>query len=1105
MKVAVLLMVILLQARLGISQGQTISLSEKNATLEDLFEKIQTQTNYNFLVDAKTLATAKPVDINVKDATLEQVLQICFKDQPLKYTISGNAVVVKPLDKVESKIPEKTTGLHYVEGRVVDKSGGAIPGTNVVIRGTSEGTVTDAEGKYSIQVNESDLLSFSFIGFKRFETEVGERTIIDVTLEEEISALKEVTINGGYYETTDELKTGSIVKVSAKDIEKQPVTSPLMALQGRVPGLEVTPSSGAPGMAPVIRIRGTNSLRQLKPGNGTTDLEGDGNYPLYVIDGVPISSIPINTQTASLSSGGYDPLSTISPSNIESIEVLKDGDATAIYGSRGANGVILITTKRGAKSEERTNVDVTAYTGVGQVSRQMKLLNTQQYLTMRREGLFNSGLIAGQSGASDAYDLYLWDTTRYTNWQKELLGGSAHIADVQAGVSSGSKNTSFRFNGGYHKESLVFPGEFGYSRLSGQLSVNHTSSNQKFRISLSSTYGLDNNHLFSDDLTYYALTLPPNAPRLRNADGSINWEFHDIAGQKNRPTLINPLANLLQTQDAQTRNSISNINLSYEILPGLVAMTNAGYTDISSNETRKTPLSSQVPGTGVTTGFANFNDVKRTSWIVEPKISYTKQLSRHKLDFLLGGTWQESTNAWRITTGTGYVSDALLGSLTGASKVTTSRDDLNEYRFMSLYTRLGYNWSDKYLLNITGRRDGSSRFGPGNRFGNFGAVGGAWIFSKENLVQRVLPFMNLGKLRASYGITGSDNIGDYNYYNLYRIAENKYGTLTGMTPNAPYNPDYAWEVTKKLEAAIELSFLQNKIGVEIDWYRNRSSNQLVDYPLSDVTGFLSVPTNFQATVENSGWEAIFRSEILSSNDWRWNISFNVSLPSNRLVAFDGIENSPYATKYRVGEPLSISWLYTLKGVNKETGVYEFVDQNGDGLLNGSDRTLQNLAGRIYYGGVTNVIHYRNFEISFLFQFSHRQGARYLAPGTPGTLSNQSVDVLDRWQQTGDETSVQKFSTAIDANGMIPDAVLNYSLLRTSNYSSVDASFIRLKTLSVNWRFPNAWLMKTPLQEARIFLQGQNLVTFTGYQGLDPETGSGLPPLRMITAGVQLKF
>jgi hypothetical protein len=487
------------------------------------------------------------------------------------------------------------------------------------------------------------------------------------------------------------------------------------------------------------------------------------------------------------------------------------------------------------------------------------------------------------------------------------------------------------------------------------------------------------------------------------------------------------------------------------------------------------------------------------TWILEPKISYSNSYNHHSISAIVGSTWQQSITSTNFTAGSQYSSDALLGSIKGAGLTKTYNDDVTDYRYTSIYARLGYNWRQRYLINLTGRRDGSSRFGPGNRFGSFGAIGVAWIFSNEKILEQAKHFLNFGKIRASYGITGSDQIGDYRYYKLYDINEYKYDDgSVGYVPLSLQNSDYRWELTKKMEASIEVAFFENRLGLEVSWYLNRSSNQLIDFTLPAITGFASVLQNFPATIQNNGLETIVKGDVLNSDTWRWNVAFNISLPKNKLVRFDGIEKSPYATIYKVGAPLSVRNLYTYNGVNQETGSYEFVDENNDGQISILDRKVQNPNDRGFYGGLTNSIQYKSIEISFLLQFSKQQIPRYFPTSAPGRQNNQPVGVLNRWRELGDQTNIQKYSNT-------SDNYWNYINLIESNFNIVDANFVRLKTVSIAFRLPEKILKNIKLEDGRIFVQGQNIFTITRYSGLDPETGNGLPPLRMITAGLQFKL
>ncbi|MBT1688303.1 SusC/RagA family TonB-linked outer membrane protein [Dawidia soli] len=1084
------------------AHGQTaehtfVNIDEQHISLKDLFTKIEEQTNFLFVYAPEVIDEYQDVSITGGRRTVADVLNTLFIGKSIVYSESGLNIIIKRHGDAVSVMAESGKSNAYfrdlvrINGKVVDIKGDPLPGVNVIVKGTTIGTTTGADGYYSIDVPfGSNVIVFSFIGFKSQELNINTQTEFNITLYEDVMSLAEVEVRStGYWTDTKAKSTGSIVKVTSKEIERQPVTNPLMALQGRVAGLEITPQGGMPGVAPTIRIRGTNSLR-----SGTN--ETNGNYPLYVIDGVPVNSAPISSYTNSYTSTGFDPISTINPANIASIEILKDGDATAIYGSRGANGVVIITTKN-PKPNDKANIDLSAYSGIGAISRRIQLLGTHEYLSMRREALTNDRLIADQYD----YDLKYWDTTRHTNWQKVLLGGTANVTDAQASISAGATNTSFRFGGGYHKETLIFPGNFGYHRVTGNVSLNHVSDNDKFKASMTANYGIDNSNLFNDTggIVNAALTLPPFAPRLYNDDGTLNWEVHDLGGTS-RSTWINPMSFTLNRQKVVTNNLVTNATLAYEIIPQLHVSGNVGYTNLNSDEFTMYPKSAASPETAVTSGTVTFNTNKRSSWIIEPKINFTKTIKEHEINVLAGATWQSSTSDYNIVAGSQYTSDALLGSLKGAGLIESSRDEVTDYRYMSIYSRIGYVLSGKYLLNLTGRRDGSSRFGPGNRFGNFGALGIGWIFSDEEFMKNSIPFINFGKIRTSFGVTGSDQIGDYAYYSLYEVYPQSYQGVRGLQPSSLLNRNFKWEVTEKLEAAIELGLFDDRLGLEVNWYRNRSSNQLVNYPLSVITGFPSVLTNFNATIDNSGWEVSVRADLMQFEDWSWRASANISLPNNKLVKFDGIENSPYAEIYKVGAPLYVKSVYHFIGINPDSGLYDFEDTNNDGLINETDKSPVNLQPRMkYFGGISNTIRYKEFELSFLLQFSHQNLARLLSdmPGRAGV--NQPSYVLQRWQQSGDQTDVQRYST-INASENSYKRFLDFV---QSDHNVTAASFIRLKTLSLGYELPGQLIKAVHLIAAKVFVQGQNLFAITPYDGLDPETGNTLPPLRMLTIGLQI--
>ncbi|MBA82976.1 SusC/RagA family TonB-linked outer membrane protein, partial [Leeuwenhoekiella sp.] len=837
-----------------------------------------------------------------------------------------------------------STPQQQVTGRVTDTNNNPIPGVSISLTNSNTGTQTDMDGTFELVASPQDTLRVSYIGFKTLLLAVGNQTRFTIQLQQDITNLGEVTINAGYYNTTRREQTGSIARVTAEEIERQPVTNPLAALQGRMAGVSIVQRSGVPGNAPSIQIRGQNSLRNT--------LSNSGNLPLYIIDGVPLDSAPLNSFSGLTSLGGIDPLNTLNPANIESIEVLKDADATAIYGSRGANGVILITTKKGTGGKQNTRFNAQVYTGAGVVPRKLVLINTADYISLRQEAFANDGATPTESNAPD---LLLWDTDRYTDWQESLFGGTAETTGVNLGVSGGSERTYYNLGVGYQRETSVFPGDFKYTKLTANLSLNHRSSDERFKLQLSTSFGSDNNRQFDgSSFVSTALSLAPNAPALYTENGELNWEDS---------SWTNPFATLYRESEARVQQLISNLSLSYAITPQLEARLNTGYTLLKSEEEVKQPLQFYNPALW---SFVNSRSVdlnaQRQSWIAEPQLNYRNTWGKFNLDALIGGTFQHRQGSTFSITGIGYSNDQLLGNLATAQQVVVTDNTSQEYAYAAAFGRIGFNYARKYYLNLTGRRDGSSRFGPSRRFASFGAVGGAWILSEENWMQGLKPFLSFTKLRGSYGSTGSDQIGDYGYLDTYSATPGG----GGLYPTQLTNPIYSWERNRKLELALELGFLNDHLRLNTSWYRNRSSNQLVGYNLPAITGFSSVQANLDATVENTGWEFEVATH-LNRGRFNWQASLNMSIPQNRLIAFPGIDESSYANIYKVGKSLNIQFLYDYTGVDPETGLYTFEDVNEDGVYNFDDRVLIKDLTRSLFGGFRNQFTYGRLNLDFLWE------------------------------------------------------------------------------------------------------------------------------------------
>ncbi|MDN3594393.1 SusC/RagA family TonB-linked outer membrane protein [Zunongwangia endophytica] len=957
-----------------------------------------------------------------------------------------------------------------ITGIVRDQKGVPIPGVNVIVAGSSIGTMTNLDGEYTITTSVGDTLLYSYIGFKAFKVQVTETFSGDITLQASIDALEEVVINAGYYNTTKRERTGNIVKVSAAEIENQPLVNPLQALQGRMAGVEITPTVGIPGASSTIQIRGTNSLRE------------EGNRPLYIVDGIPINSAPIDgVSLIGQYGGGADPLNTIGLYNIKSIEVLKDADATAIYGSRGANGVILITTKK--ETTAKSQLEAHFYTGASSLPNRMEMLNTQEYLKVRKAAFENDGV---EPTNSNAYDLLVWDQNKYTDWQEYFLGGTAPVTNASLQYSGGSSQTGFRLGGSYFNQGTIYPTDFKYEKVTGNLNLNHRSNDDKLQLNLAVNYGIDRNDLVgATSLLSFPFSIPPNAPSVLNRDGSLNWDDWLAVGQNN------PLSGYFNNTTSRVNNFIANLSISYRLQEGLNFKTSMGYTNLQSREIQKMPSYSYNPNYNRAHQSTHTN-VNRTSWILEPQLLYEKNLLGGTVNAILGTTFQKNTGTSEQLTGVGYVSDVLIGNLAAAESVTGNSYLDTEYKYNAVFGRLGFKWQDKYYLNLTGRRDGSSRFGPGKRFANFGAVGAAWIFSEEKFIKDEISWWSFGKFRGSYGTTGNDQIGDYGYLDAYEVTTGP----SGLYPTQLFNPNYSWETNKKLELAIELGFLKDRINLAVNWYRNRSSNQLVGLSLPAMTGFNSVQANLPASVENKGWEIELNTRNIQSKGFNWQTSFNISFPKNKLIAFPDLENSSYQNTYQIGKPLNIRWLYEYDGIDPETGYYAIADINGDGRYDYNDRIESKALVREYYGGINNSITYKNFSLDFLWQFVKQEGTLLFMDA--GRIGNQRQEALETLNA---DSPYQMASQSIFG-------LIAYANVQNSPFFYTDASFLRLKTLSLNYEIPKSILEFLAVQQANLFIHGQNLITITPYKGLDPEspqTGNSYGGLRTLTAGIQLNF
>lgn len=1076
----------ILQVRAS-TMAQNVTLKEKNAPLKKVFLDIGKQTGLDFLASSKILSISKPVTLDVKDERLLNVLNKIFADQPLTYTIQEKIIIVteKQDELKQANLVQKQ--VFDITGFVKDGKGLPIVGATIRVKGKNIATNSNTEGFFQLKsLSEEDLLIISFIGYQTREIAVqhSKQEPLVIILEVISSPLNEIQIIA-YGQTTKRLLTGSVSSVKSADIEKQPISNPLGALEGREPGLLITQNSGVSGSSYKVQLNGQASLLQ-------------GSEPFFVIDGVPfapgnssISQVPSAAGFSSTPANGISPFSLINPNDIESIEILKDADATAIYGSRGANGVILITTKKGKQG--RTIVSGNIYTGVSHVTRIMNFLNTQQYVEMRKEALKNDGLTPD---ATNAPDLTLWDTTRYTNFKKLLTGNTAHTTDAQLSVSGGDQTTQFFIGGGYHRETTVYPTDNADQKGSFHFNINHNSANKKFSINLSASYLADKNDLPGTDLSSYINTAPNL--KLYDQTGKLAWGDGGVPYINSGILNANPLAFKYQTYEGNFQNLNSSLQSTYKFSNDLIFKVNLGYNMVNSDEVATFPSTSLDPNLGQLP-FSYFGNAVQKSWIIEPQLNYNKRFNGSRIEVLLGGTWQDKTSSGINVTASNYNSDLLLKSIAAAGSSQTLNTD-GEYKYQGIYGRINYVYADQYVLNISGRRDGSSRFGPDRRFSNFGAVGAAWLFGEHPFLAENLTGLSFGKLRASYGITGNDQIGDYRYLDTWSPGTTTYQSVSVLNPTSLFNPNFSWEKNEKLTVGLDLGFWKDRLLFTVEYYRNHSNSQLVNYTLPSQTGFTSVLENLDAEILNSGWQFQVTSTNFHTTDFNWSTTVNLTVPKNKLISFPGLANSTYVNIYTIGQPLSATPLYHYTGVDPSSGVYQFLDIDNNGIYNATDRIIHKSTDPQFYGGIQNNLRFKNWELSLFLEFRKQDGKNYLnnliVPGT--AFFNQPDIVLNRWQNPGNQSSVEKFT---ETSGPAYNAINNY--LKSSDGIISDASYVRLKNVAISYQIKANWVKKAHFSSFRLYLQGQNLLTFTKYLGADPENQSALlPPLQTFTAGLQ---
>ncbi|WP_461533995.1 SusC/RagA family TonB-linked outer membrane protein [Sinomicrobium sp.] len=1100
-----------------LSQKREVTITDnRDYSVDEVFDLINQQTEYSFIYRSDLFEGFPKIFLHKGSINAGKLLGKVIEKKEFNVVLTeNNTIIIR--DKSHYNREQKG-----VNGTVNDEDGLPIPGVTVRIKGTSSGTFTDMDGNYSIAVpNRENVLVFTAIGFESQEITVGDASVVNVTLVTKVDVLDGVTINAGYYSTSERMRTGNISKVTSEELNLSPVVNPIAALAGKVPGMIITQNNGNPGSGFNIEIRGRTQIDNLYSAS---------DQPLIIVDNVPIASggdflnndIYMTSAISGVGITGLSPLYNINMDNIESIEVLKDADATAIYGSQGASGVVLITTKKAKAGSLKFDANISSGVSVAPLP---NMLNTRQYVEMRKEALKNDGMdlyeLANSSSAVDrnlVYDLVQYDTLRDNNLVKQLIGGTAYTHNVQLSLSGGSELTQFRLGGNYNRETSVVPGDFPNSRMSGFANISARSRDNKLSGTFSASYTDTKNTSPASDLSA-SIFLPPNY-KLYEENGDLAWNEGGYDSD-------NPLAYLHRKYEANTKTLNTNVFISYTPFKNLVLKSSIGYNLITTEEIKTWPSTSVNPldRTGAD-GQYNMGHSEFKSWIWEPQIEYTLKLGKGVLSALAGGSLQSREKNRYFLAIKGYENDRLIGSLNSVTSEMFSHatSSFSQYRYGAFFGRINYTHDNKYIINLSGRRDGSSRFGPDFRFSNFGAIGAAWIVSDEDFMQN-LTAVSFAKLKASYGVTGNDNIGDYKYQDVYAnsnafsfTAPGSYNGEVALRPESLFNPTLHWEKFIKMEVSADVNFFMDRLRLSATWYRNNSSDPLVSYPLPFITGYNSVVANLKGVlIQNRGWELMLSSTNIDNGNFRWTSNFNITIPKNELKKFPALETSSYNNSFILGKSLNTVISGHVVGVNPETGLYQIEDYNGNGTYEPSYDEGEGDARPLldtdpdFYGGFRNSFSYKGLSLDVFFQFVKKKGnswwfsASNITNPAGSAGNNYPTEILNRWQNPGDIAPYQKFTTTASFLDMYSLTGHAPTYLSSMNYT--DASFIRLKNVALSYQFTKKVLDRLGLSSLSIYAQAHNLLTITPYKVGDPETTSlrSLPPLKTVVMGIQLSL
>ncbi len=1066
------------------AQDKEIKLRFTDTPLKEVLTAIEKQSSYTFVYNSKIIDVSRHVTIDIVESNIKIVLGKLLKDTDIAYSILDNQIVLSAKSMEDQKPPVKVSGV------VTDENMVPLMGVSIGVSGTSAGTYTDQDGHYSLDVPaESSRLIFSYIGHSQQEVIVAGRTRIDVVMQQKIQSLDEIVVVG-YGSIRKKDLTGSIVSVRTESLNSLPVPSIGDALQGRASGVQVI-SSGVPGTDPTFLIRGISSI--------------NGSSPLFVIDGVPVTS----------------GLNTLNPRDIESLQILKDASSAAIYGSRGANGVIIVTTKRGR--EEKNRLDLDYYYSVQQPVNMIEMLDASEYAAYNNEMLSNAGEPTNPEWTDPT------TLGRGTDWLGELLS-PAVMQNVSLSYSSNTEKSNTYTSVSYLNQDGIIM-HTGYKRLT----VQFNSDNKMFdflRFGNNITLNHDVKSSGSYDLKNTMGSLPTQT--IYNEDGSFTNQ--DSEHPQWYGGINNPIGLATLNKNRTTGyNLIGSIFSELDILNDFHFRTSFGL-QLNIWDDRYWKPKHDWPAAPQALASLSQRYNKATTWLWDNTLTYNKVFNdKHSVSVMAGTSAQESTTEWIAGSCSGFASEETQVLSAGDATSTTATGSKNDWALFSLFGRVNYSYDDKYLVTATVRRDGSSRFGPGNRYGIFPSASVAWRISRESFFKPVTLINDL-KLRAGYGETGNQEIGDdYPYESSLATASTSFNntSVPMVYPLATPNYGIHWETVKQTNLGFDMSVLNNRIKLSVDGFVKNTTGMLVRGVVIITTGYdnkddFNRPYVNAGKMQNKGIEVAVESQNLTG-DLTWTTSLNFTYVENKII--DLCDTVPLVTGdisgninqsaalHMNGHPGNAFFGYVTNGIFQneaevnngalqnegatQAGDIRFKDINNDGVISEDDRSFIGNPNPRVILSLSNTFTYKGFDLNIFLQGAFGAdifNANRLQTEGMDAARNQSKAVLNRWTGEGTSNTMPR--------AIYSDPAQNN---RISDRYVENGSYLRVKTLSLGYTLPEKYAGRIKASNMRVYATVQNLLTITGYSGIDPEVGingidNNLYPLtRVFSIGANMSF